>query len=165
MADSVAELKAEIARLESERESLRRELDEAQVYRLAVQHAPIGIMCMSLKAGRYVFSNPAHADLLGSTPEEIVASDPHQRWKAITHPEDLKRELTDHERLARGEIRQVRSERRCIRQDGEVRWTRVDVAGIRDEDSRPTHLLVYMADTQEQHRAAEVREQLESQLR
>lgn len=165
MADSVAELKAEIARLESERDGLQRELDEAHVYRLAVQHAPIGIMCVSLKAGRYVFSNPAHADLLGSTPEEIVASDPYQRWKEITHPDDLKRELTDHERLARGEIRQVRSERRCVRQDGEVRWTRVDVAGIRDEDSRPTHLLVYMTDTQEQHQAAEAREQLESQLR
>jgi PAS domain S-box-containing protein len=165
MADSVAELKAELERLKSERDALQRALDEAQVYRLAVQHAPIGIMCMSLKTGRYEFSNPAHAELLGSTPEEIVASDPHRRWMEITHPEDLKRELSDHERLARGEIRRVRSERRCIRQDGEVRWTRVDVEQVRDEDSRPTHLLVYMADRHEEHQAAEAREQLESQLR
>ena len=165
MADSVAELKAELERLKSERDVLQRALDEANIYRLAVQHAPIGIMSVSLKTGRYEFSNPAHAELLGSTPEEIVASDPHRRWMEITHPEDLKRELSDHERLARGEIRRVRSERRSIRKDGEVRWTRVDVESVRDEDGRPTHLLVYMADSHEQHQTAEAREQLESQLR
>lgn len=162
MADSVQDLHAELEQLRSECDALKRELKEAQIYRLAVQHAPIGIMSMSLKTGRYEFSNPAHAELLGSTPEEIVASDPHQRWIEITHPEDLKRELGDHERLARGEIRRVRSERRCVRKDGEVRWTQVDVEGVRDKDGRPTHLLVYMTDIHEQR---EARESLESQLR
>lgn len=165
MTDSVPDVQAELEQLRAECDALRRELKEAQIYRLAVQHAPLGIMSMSLKTGRYEFSNPAHAELLGSTPEEIVASDPHQRWMEITHPEDLKRELADHERLARGEIRRVRSERRCIRKDGEVRWTQVDVESVRDKDGRPTHLLVYMTDIHDQHQGREARESLESQLR
>jgi two-component system, cell cycle sensor histidine kinase and response regulator CckA len=165
MADSVEELRLELERMTAERDALRRALRDAEVYRLAVQHAPLGMMGMSLKTGRYEFSNPAHAELLGSTPEEIVASDPHQRWTEITHPDDLKREMADHERLARGEISRVRSERRCIRKDGEVRWTRVDVEELRDEDGRPAHLLVYMSDIHEERRAAEVRERLEAQLR
>jgi PAS domain S-box-containing protein len=165
MADSVAELRSELARVSSERDALAQALEEAEVYRLAVQHAPLGMMAMSLKTGRYEFSNPAHAELLGSTPEEILASDPHQRWIEVTHPEDLKRELADHERLARGEISHVRSERRCIRKDGQLRWTRVDAEAARDADGRPAHLLVYMSDIHEQHLAAEASRQLEAQLR
>src|SRR5215207_7758565 len=80
MADSVAELKLELARLSAERDTLKRALEEAEVYRLAVQRAPLAMMGMSLKTGRYEFSNAAHAELLGATPQEILASDPHQRW-------------------------------------------------------------------------------------
>jgi PAS domain S-box-containing protein len=165
VADAVAELQLELARVTAERDTLRRALEEAEVYRLAVQHAPLGMMAMSLKTGRYQVSNPAHAELLGTTPEEILASDPHQRWIDVTPPEDLKRELADHERLARGEISRVSSERRRIRKDGQLRWTRVDVEAVRDEDGRPAHLLVYMRDVHEQHRAAEASEHLEAQLR
>jgi two-component system, cell cycle sensor histidine kinase and response regulator CckA len=165
VADAVAELQLELARVTAERDALRRALEEAEVYRLAVQHAPLGMMAMSLKTGRYQVSNPAHAELLGTTPEEILASDPHQRWIDVTPPEDLKRELADHERLARGEISRVSSERRRIRKDGQLRWTRVDVEAVRDEDGRPAHLLVYMRDVHEQHRAAEASEHLEAQLR
>jgi two-component system, cell cycle sensor histidine kinase and response regulator CckA len=161
----VAELQLELGRVNAERDALKRALAEAEIYRLAVQHAPLGIMAMSLKTGRYELSNPAHAELLGSTPEEILASDPHQRWIEVTPPEDLKGELADHERLARGEISRVRSERRRISKDGQVRWMRVDVEGVRDEDARPSRLLVYMSDVHEQHQAAEASEHLEAQLR
>jgi two-component system, cell cycle sensor histidine kinase and response regulator CckA len=165
MADSVADLQAEVAKLKAERDELKRALQEAEVYRLAVQHSPLGMMCVSLRSGRYAFSNPAHAALLGYTPEEIVASDPHQRWLQITHPEDIKRELADHERLAKGEISTVMSERRCVRKNGEQRWTQVTVEGVRDDDGRPAYLFVYMADTHEQHLAAESRQRLEAELR
>ena len=165
MADTLAQLQLELARVSAERDALKRALEEAEVYRLAVQHAPLGMMAMSLKTGRYEFSNPAHAELLGATPEEILASDPHQRWIDVTPPEDLKLELADHERMARGEISRVRSERRRIRKDGQLRWTRVDVENVRDADARPAHLLVYMSDVHEQHQVAEAREHLEAQLR
>jgi PAS domain-containing protein len=84
----IAELEAELALVKAERDELARALEEAEVYRLAVTHAPVGVMCTSLLTGRYVFSNPAHADFLGCTPEQVVSGDPFQRWKEITHPED-----------------------------------------------------------------------------
>ena len=165
MTDSVAELKAELERVRAERDELRRALSEAEVYRLAVQHAPIGMMCTSITSGRYVFSNPSHAGFLGCTPEEIVASDPYRRWTEITHPDDLKRELADHERLARGEITRFQSERRCVRRDGELRWAHVTVEGVRGEDGRLAYIFVYFVDLHEQRKAVEAREQLEAQLR
>jgi PAS domain S-box-containing protein len=127
LSNRIAELEAEVARLRGERDALA-------VYRLAVEHSPVGVMCMSLESGRYVFSNPAHAGFLGYCPDEIVRSDPHQRWKQITHPEDYERELDLHQRLAQGEISTFESERRCICKDGEVRWARVTVRGVRDAD-------------------------------
>jgi two-component system, cell cycle sensor histidine kinase and response regulator CckA len=165
MAGSIEELQIELERVTAERDALERALKEAEVYRQAVQHAPIGMMGVCLKTGRYAFSNPAHAALLGTTPEEVLASDPHQRWTEVTPPDELKRELAEHERLARGEISRVSSVRRSIRKDGQVRWTRVDAEGVRDEDARPAYLLVYMTDIDEEHQAAETRERLESQLR
>ena len=169
MARRIAELEAELARVREERDAMARALQdhmqEAEVYRLAVKHAPVGVMCTSLTTGRYVFSNPAHAAFLGGTPEEIVAGDPHQRWKEITHPEDFERELRDHERLAKGEITGFESERRLIGKDGEIRWARVTVVGVRNEEGRLAYIYVYFVDMQEQHAAVEERERLAEQLR
>jgi PAS domain S-box-containing protein len=165
MTESASELRQKIAELTSERDALAQALADAQVYKLAVEHAPLGMMCMSLKTGRYRFSNPAHAAMLGCTPEEVVASDPHRRWHEITHPDDMDRELAEHMRLASGEISHVRSERRFLCKDGGIRWTHVDVETARDEEGRPDMLLVYMADAHEQHLATETQKRLEAQLR
>src|SRR5688572_29380678 len=105
----IAELEAELLRVREERNRLARALEEAEVYRLAVMNAPVGVMCTSLLTAKYVFSNPAHAALLGRTPEEILAGDPFQRWKEITHPEDFEREIREHQRLAAGEIKSFES--------------------------------------------------------
>jgi PAS domain S-box-containing protein len=89
MSERIAELEAELSRVRAERDALASALAKAEVYRNAVNHAPVGMMCASLLDGEYVFSNPAHAGFLGYTPEEIVSSDPHRRWMEITHPEDF----------------------------------------------------------------------------
>jgi PAS domain S-box-containing protein len=122
-------------------------------------------MCTSVRTGQYVFSNPTHAGFLGYTPEEIVAGDPHQRWMQITHPEDFERELGDHQRLAQGEIENFESERRCIRKDGQTRWARVTVVGVRDSRDRLEYIYVYFVDMHEHRVAVEAREGLEAQLR
>jgi two-component system cell cycle sensor histidine kinase/response regulator CckA len=165
VSDRVSELEAELSRLRAERDTLARELARADVYRQALNSAPVGVMCNSVKTGQYVFSNPAHAGFLGCTPEEIVAGDPHQRWMEITHPEDFERELGDHQRLARGEIASFESERRCVRSDGHVRWARVTVVGVRDADDRLEYIYVYFVDIHEHRAAVEAQERLETQLR
>jgi PAS domain S-box-containing protein len=148
-----------------ERAALKQELRAAEVYRLAVHNAPVGIMCNCIRTGEYVFSNPAHAAFLGYTPEEVVAGDPHQRWMQITHPEDFERELDQHQRLAQGEISVFESERRCIRKGGEVRWARVTVVGARGANDRLDYIYVYFVDMHDQHTAIEARERLEVELR
>jgi two-component system cell cycle sensor histidine kinase/response regulator CckA len=165
MSDRVSELEAEVSRLRAERDALASALAKAELYRSAVNHAPVGVMCSSLIDGEYVFSNPAHAGFLGYTPQEIVSSDPHRRWMEITHPEDFERELGEHRRLARGEISSFESERRCIRKTGEIRWARVTVVGVRNQEGRLAYVYVYFVDIHEHQVAVAARERLEEQLR
>jgi two-component system cell cycle sensor histidine kinase/response regulator CckA len=160
----IAELEAEVRTLREERDSLARALEEAEVYRLAVTHAPMGVMCTSQLTGRYVFSNPAHAAFFGCTPEQVVSSDPFQRWKEMTHPEDFDRELRGLQRLAAGEVTSYESERRCVRANGEVRWTRSAIVGVRNQQGRLAYIYVYLMDMHEQRLAVEERERLEVQL-
>jgi PAS domain S-box-containing protein len=165
VSDRVSDLEAEVKLLKEERDELRAALAHAERYRRAIEEAPFGVMCSSHENGQYVFSNPAHAGFLGYTPEEIVASDPHQRWVQITHPEDFERESAEFRRLAAGEIPSYESERRCIRKDGQVRWARVKVVGVRDAAGRLAHIYVYFMDVNEHHIAIEARERAEAQLR
>jgi PAS domain S-box-containing protein len=165
MSDRVSELEAEVALLRAERNALTTALAEAELYRSAVMHAPVGVMCSALTSGKYVFSNPAHAGFLGYTPEEIVSSDPHRRWMEITHPEDFEREVGEHQRLARGEISSFESERRCIRRNGEIRWARVTVVGVRNGEGRLAYVYVYFVDIHDHQVAVAARERLEEQLR
>ncbi len=151
--------------MSAERESLRAEIARAELYRSAVMSAPVGIMCASHESGEYVFSNPAHAALLGYTPEEIVSADPHERWIQVTHPEDYEREHREFERLAKGTISRFESDRRCVRGDGKIRWARVTVVALRDAEGRLAHILVYFVDIHEQRMLVEARERLEVQLR
>lgn len=163
--EKIRELEREVRRLQAENADLTAKLAKAEYYRVAVSKAPVGIMCTSHAEGKYVFSNPAHAGFLGYTPDEIVASDPHERWIQITHPEDWERERRDFQRLAQGEIECFTSERRCVSKTGEIRWARVSVAGVRDGEGRLSHICVYFVDTSEHHAALEAREKLEAQLR
>jgi PAS domain S-box-containing protein len=165
VSDRVSDLEAEVKLLKEERDELRTALAHAERYRRAIEEAPFGVMCGSHDTGRYVFSNPAHAGFLGFTPEEIVASDPHQRWVQITHPDDFECERAEFERLAAGEISSYEAERRCIRKDGQVRWARVKVVGTRNAEGRLGDIYVYFMDVHEHHIAIEARERAEAQLR
>jgi two-component system, cell cycle sensor histidine kinase and response regulator CckA len=160
----IAELETQLRALQEERDALARALKEAEVYRLAVTHAPMGVMCTSQLTGRYVFSNPAHAAFFGCTPEQVVSGDPFQRWKEMTHPDDFDRELRELQRLAAGEITSYESERRCVRANGEIRWTRSAVVGVRNQEGRLAYIYVYLMDMHEQRLAVEERERLEVQL-
>jgi two-component system cell cycle sensor histidine kinase/response regulator CckA len=161
----VAELEAELGRVREERDRLASALAEADVYRLAVMHAPVGVMCTSVLSGNYVFSNPAHAAFLGSSPQQVVAGDPFQRWKEITHPEDFERELREHQRLAAGEIQAFESQRRLVRKNGEIRWARVTVVGVRNQENRLAYIYVYFVDIHAERLEVEARERIEAQLR
>src|SRR4051812_50211169 len=163
--DKIRHLEGEVRRLESENADLKAKLAQAEYYRLAVEKAPIGIMCTSHANLEYVFSNVAHSGFLGYTSKEIVASDPHERWIQITHPEDWGRERREFQRLAEGEIPSFTSERRCVRKTGETRWAHVTVVGLRDAEGHLSHILVYFVDTDEHHATLEAREKLEAELR
>ena len=165
MSKTVEELEAEIWRLREERDLLRKELEKAELYRRAIEEAPFGVMCSYHENGDYVFSNAAHAGLLGYTPDEIIASDPHQRFAQVTHPDDFEHELAEIERGAAGEISSYETVRRIIRTGGELRWARVKLVGLRDASERLSYFFVYFLDIHEYRSAIEERDRAEAQLR
>jgi PAS domain S-box-containing protein/putative nucleotidyltransferase with HDIG domain len=90
------------------------------------EFAPMGIALDDVVAGHIVEVNPAYAKILGRTPEEIRRLD----WKSITHPDDLKADLENMERLTSGEIDKFQMEKRYFRPDGSVVWVNMTVASV-----------------------------------
>lgn len=165
MADRVAELETELARVCAERDELARRLKDAERYRTAVDVAQIPIMCVSAIEGRYLFANQAFANAIGWTVDEILSGDAYQIWLDVTHPDDLEVERRAVERLARGEADKARHEKRLVHRNGQARWYAVDVTAVRAPDGRLESIIVQFTDVHEQRDAAEIREQLEAELR
>lgn len=162
MTDRIAELESENARLRAEVERLGRALKQSELLCSAVYSAPIGVFCVA--DGRYAFSNQAHATFLGHAREEILASDPYQRWLEVTHPDDFERERREQLRMASGESDGYQVEKRYVRSNGEVRWARTDAVAMRDARGRMEGCILYITDIHEKKTEAAARERLEADL-
>src|SRR3954451_8046796 len=69
-------------------------------FRLAFEHAPIGIALVSPE-GNFTRVNHALCELLGYGPDELVA----KTFQEITHPEDLNLDLENVRQVLSGELR------------------------------------------------------------
>jgi two-component system, cell cycle sensor histidine kinase and response regulator CckA len=131
----------------------------------ALHLAPIGIICVSGRTGRYEFVNSEFARLVGRDEQEILAGDPFEIWKTVTHPDDLDAEQEAVARLASGEIESFELDKRFVLPSGETRWVHVRCLGSRDQNQRLAAMTVFFTDLQQQRALAESRDRLEVQLR
>ena len=93
---------------------LGRRDNEEQLYS-TFEHAGVGMALLSLD-GRWIRVNRALADLLGSSPEELIGFPAETR----THPEDLAAEQEAMRLLLAGESRNYTVEKRYLTSTGEV---------------------------------------------
>src|SRR5215471_4607198 len=163
MADRIEELQAEVIRLRAQNEALATALRTSERLHSAVYSAPIGIFCVA--DGKYVFVNETHARFLGFTREELLASDPYQRWVEVTLPEDFAHDRREHQRMIDGESDGYRVEKRYVRRNGEVRWARVDGVVLRDARGQAEACIYYITDIHEKKMAAQAQARLETDLR
>ncbi|MBI3829586.1 MAG: CHASE domain-containing protein [Planctomycetes bacterium] len=97
----------------------------------AFQHASIGMLLCETD-GRFVKVNKALCEIVGYTENELL----HTTFQAITHPEDLDKDLDQARRLFSGEIGSYQMEKRYIHKAGHIVWILLDATVVRDKQGR-----------------------------
>jgi diguanylate cyclase (GGDEF)-like protein/PAS domain S-box-containing protein len=121
-------------------------------FRLAFEHAPIGIALVSPE-GAFMRVNHALADLLGYSQAELVT----KTFQELTHPEDLDSDLEYVAQVLSGSLRSYEMEKRYFHRDGHIVWALLSVSLVREPDGTPVHFISQIQDISE-------RKQLEERL-
>lgn len=103
-----------------------------QLFLNAFQYSTIGMALVSIE-GQFIKANQALCDLLGYSEEELVALD----FQSITYGKDLADDLTQLERLIKGEIRNYIIEKRYINAKGNLIWAELSVSLVKKSDGSP----------------------------
>ncbi|MHC5543441.1 PAS domain S-box protein, partial [Singulisphaera rosea] len=129
-------------------------------FRGAFDAAAIG---MSLVApdGRWVDVNQSLCGIVGYTESELLASN----FQAITHPDDLEKDLEELTRTLAGEISSYRIEKRYFHKNTQVIWVDLSVSLVRDGAGQPLYFVSQIVDITPRKRAEEERRLSESTIR
>lgn len=134
--------------------SERRQREEAlriseERFRSAMSHSPIG-MAIVAPDGRFAEVNAALCAIVGYPREELLRT----RFQAITHPDDLARDLELVEQLVDRKVEAYQIEKRYLHQRGHVVWAQGNVSLVRDEQDRPRYFVQQVQNITERKRAA-----------
>src|SRR3569623_1592289 len=132
------------ATVETTPDAFARLREAEERFRLAFEHAPIGI-ALGSPEGKFTRVNRALCELLGYTPEELVAT----TFQEITHPEDLNLDLENVRQVLSGEVRDYEMEKRYLHRDGHIVWALLSVALVRDEAGEPLYFISQIQDISE----------------
>jgi PAS domain S-box-containing protein len=129
-------------------ESALRESEER--FRKFFEEAPIGISVIGLD-GRFLKVNKTYCQMLGYLEQEL-----HQlTFAAITHPEDVDKDLSYTEQLFKGEIGSYQIEKRYIKKNGEILWVNLTATAIFDQDGNVRYGLGMVEDISDRKRTQE----------
>lgn len=95
-------------------------------------NAAIGLAHLSLD-GRWTRVNQALCEILGYSASELLCLS----YQDVTHPDDLQEDLRQVQGLIAGERTRYSLEKRCIRKDGQVIWSKLNVALVRHDNGEP----------------------------
>lgn len=111
----------------------------------------IGMAITSPETKRLVRFNDQLCAMLGYSRAELA----EKTWADITHPEDVKDDLVHLDRFLRGEIESYVADKRYIRKDGGIVFTRLDVQCVRKPDGSVDYFVATIQDVTERVRAME----------
>ena len=147
---SVDRVRALSAQLEQRADERRRELEQAsEMFRATFDRAPVGIAHMTID-GRWLRVNPALCNIVGYQAEELLTG---MSIRDITHPDDLGRELTLMQQLARGEIPAFSFEKRYHRKNGDLAWVEITRSLVQDASGAPAYCISVVTDIDARKRA------------
>ena len=132
------------------RQALAALRESEERFRSAFEDAAIGMAVTTLD-GRTIRANAALCEMLGYTEDELKVS----AIEDVVHPEDRVVLDVDRARLAGGDSRSYRAERRYLRKDGGIIWVHVAASVVRDVNGAPLYLIGQIQDITERHLAEE----------
>jgi len=133
------------------REAERQLRESEQRFRLAFEHAPIGIAIVGLD-GLFREVNPALCRLTGYESAELRTL----TFQDITHPDDLDSDLTQLAELLAGEIDSYSMEKRYYSSTGGLVWIQLTVSLVLADDGEPLYFVSQMQDITDRKLSDEV---------
>jgi PAS domain S-box-containing protein len=130
-------------------------------YRTIFEQAGAGVARIESRTSRFVEVNRQYCEIVGLTEAEMLAT----TVGAITHPDDLERNLENGSRLLSGELPSFTMEKRYVRKDGSIVWVNMNVAPLWRPGETPVHHIAIVQDITEHKRAEEALRRSERQLR
>lgn len=122
--------------------------DGDELWRLALQHSPVGMTLVALD-GRLMVVNRALCDMLGYDAGTLCSLG----FQELTHPDDLDADLELFDQALAGDIDSYRMLKRYLHADGRVVWGDLSVALVRRPDGSPLHFISQILDVTEQREA------------
>jgi len=119
-----------------------------QRFRLAFEHAPIGMAVVSPE-DHFIEVNPSMCRMAGVAENELLG----RTFAGLSHPEDRDAAAGVRRGLLEGGRPSSTIETRLRRPDGRVVWALVACSVVRDDHGRPSQLVAQVVDITEQKRA------------
>ncbi|MES2458429.1 MAG: PAS domain S-box protein [Bacteroidota bacterium] len=140
--DGVSNLVGTVAFNITRRLKLEEELQQSEAqFKQAFEHSLIG-MAMISPEGKWKKVNKSLCQILGYTEEELKQLSVQQ----ITHADDLGESVDVLRRLAKGEIEEVKYEKRYVHKDGSSIWVIIAATMLYDSKGKPIHYVSQIED-------------------
>lgn len=110
-------------------------------FRASFEGAGIGIALLG-NQGRILEANPALADMLGFTSEELR----EKQLIEITYPDDAKENGSFIRGLETGELNRLEVEKRYVCKSGKIIWGRLTMSPVRDDDGQVKFIISMLED-------------------
>lgn len=121
--------------------------ESEKVFRSAMEQSSVGKALVQLD-GRWLKVNQALCDMLGYSEEEFLKTD----FQRLTHPEDLRKDLDEVNKLLDVQSGSYQIEKRYIKKDGGLIWGLLTVSLALNEDNSPKYFISQIQDITERKR-------------
>jgi PAS domain S-box-containing protein len=136
------------------------EVSEQQLLRSVFDRAPRGMSVADLD-GRWLRINDAYCGMLGYESGELLG----MSFRDVTHPDDVGEDREFVAAAMAGGPESLDREKRYVRKDGSILWSRVRAELIRDDAGEPLYFVSHLDDITERRAAQDLLRDSERTLR
>ncbi|MGA9326619.1 MAG: PAS domain S-box protein [Salegentibacter sp.] len=138
------------ARLERLVEAQAGELYKSELkFRTIYDRATLGMALTDSRTGKILETNPRFRSIFGYKENELRGV-PYQEF---THPDDVRKDEENMQKLIKGEIREYSLQKRVFRKNGEPAWVNLTVSPLWEKGHEASRHIAFMEDITEMKQA------------